>query len=161
MRHECKQTVFIMTSNLGTPQLHEAILAQQAALDAGGRLCLSVCLSVSLSLSLALSLRCSCKRDRLPAGSPHREPRRRPRKRRARVPAICGALRLNGGQRLPRKSKPQSVNTVSIQKQLCTGLYMIMTNYTMVYSLMIRNNYTNKGHNGSNLHTDSTLYTSF
>ena len=123
--------------------------------------CLSVCLSVSLSLSLALSLRCSCKRDRLPAGSPHREPRRRPRKRRARVPAICGALRLNGGQRLPRKSKPQSVNTVSIQKQLCTGLYMIMTNYTMVYSLMIRNNYTNKGHNGSNLHTDSTLYTSF
>jgi ATP-dependent Clp protease ATP-binding subunit ClpA len=35
VRHECKQTVFIMTSNLGTPQLHEAILAQQAALDAG------------------------------------------------------------------------------------------------------------------------------
>ena len=35
VRHECKQTVFIMTSNLGTPQLHEAMLSQQAALDAG------------------------------------------------------------------------------------------------------------------------------
>jgi len=35
VRHECKQTVFIMTSNLGTPQLHDAMLAQQAALEAG------------------------------------------------------------------------------------------------------------------------------
>ena len=34
--HECKQTVFIMTSNLGTPQLHEAMLARQAALEADG-----------------------------------------------------------------------------------------------------------------------------